>query len=294
MPSLFKRVAFLWRAPRWYSWHLLLRKLGVRRVQTERDGKTFVVPLSSPGGVQLVRPFESWWGPLLRQLLPATTGTFVDVGANVGQTLLWLRSVDEDRPWLGFEPSENSCRTVRALIECNSFRNTELIEAGLSDAAGSGVLYAGGGTDSSATMIRDFSGKLASQQELAMQVRLLCAAELMDQQFAAQVGIVKIDVEGMELEVLRGLKPVFERDRPILIVEVIPTPDDGSERSRRMLQRQEDLTSYVHSMRYRLAQIHPDARLMDVDAPRNDVGLEWSNYCAIPNERYEEIRALFG
>ena len=34
------------------------------------------------------------------------------------------------------------------------------------------------------------------------------------------MGVVKIDVEGFEPSVLRGLKPVFERDRPFILLEL--------------------------------------------------------------------------
>jgi hypothetical protein len=59
-----------------------------------------------------------------------------------------------------------------------------------------------------------------------------------------------------------------------------------------MLERQAKLTAEVLAMGYRLAQIHTDASIKELSAPRNDVGLELSNYLAVPDERRVEIQTL--
>lgn len=41
-----------------------------------------------------------------------------------------------------------------------------------------------------------------------------------------RVGIVKIDVEGAELEVVKSLLNLIERDKPIILIEVLPVHSD--------------------------------------------------------------------
>lgn len=43
------------------------------------------------------------------------------------------------------------------------------------------------------------------------------------------IGIVKIDVEGGELEVLRGLQGTLARHRPLVVCEILPTYDENTE-----------------------------------------------------------------
>lgn len=283
MASLRQRIAYLWGLPNGYRWYLLMRKLGMKRARTQRNGKTFFAPLDTPGGVALIYPVEKWMAPLLQRLLPLAPGTFVDVGANVGQTLLWLRSVDEQRPWIGFEPAPASCESIRGLIRHNDFQNTTLIPAGLSDQAGTGTLHAGGSTDSSAT-IRG----AGVQQDLSIEVKLLHGANLLASELSAPVGILKVDVEGMELEVIRGLKPLLQRDQPLIIFEVLPCSSPAD------LDRGQTLTAELKSLNYRLAQIRPDASLHEVDAPLPDADLASCNYLAAPGVRFSQLMATEG
>src|SRR5690606_34000711 len=50
---------------------------------------------------------------------------------------------------------------------------------------------------------------------------------------------VKIDVEGAELEVLLGLKGVLQRDRPLVLMEVLPTygTDESRQRRQRLIEQ---------------------------------------------------------
>lgn len=288
MPSLKHRIAFIRNSSPGYLWRLLLRKLGKKTLIREHAGKRIVV---APGGIVLADPPERWMEPLLRKVLPATDGIFVDVGANIGLTLMWLRCVDDQRPWLGFEPSREACESIRGLIRLNDFQNTTLVNAGLSDKSGAATLYAAGGTDSSASMIRDFHGDESERQDREYEVEVLNPGTLMDKELSARVGFVKVDVEGMELEVMRGLTPALERDKPLMIFEVLPVEYDGTERATRIKRRQNELTLFVKSAGYRLAQVRPDATINEVEDHLNDA--TGYDYLAIPIERIDEIRGLF-
>lgn len=292
MASLRQRISFLRRVEGSYLWLLILKKLGKKQGRRRHGDRFFCIPFDAPGGIQLMRDGENWMVPILRALLPRVSGTFVDAGANVGQTLLQLRAVDEERPWIGFEPAPSACATIRALIEANQIRNTKLIEAGLSDRAESAVLYGVSGTDGSATMLADYHGPNHPHQSVQTKVQVLDGSTLTDGELGDQVALVKIDVEGMELEVVRGLSKVLERDRPVIICEILPAPEDGTPRVADQRARQQELQGVLRQLRYRLVQIGVHGKFVDVELLDNGPNRHAGNYVILPEERFDELRPL--
>src|SRR5919205_552723 len=55
----------------------------------------------------------------------------VDVGVNIGQTLLKLRSIARDAPYVGFEPNPFCIQFVNELIALNGFDRCVLLPVAL-------------------------------------------------------------------------------------------------------------------------------------------------------------------
>ncbi len=108
-------------------------------------------------GYENIRQWELWMCHLLKKILPLKEGIFIDVGVNIGQTLLKLRSVDSSREYIGFEPNPHCVYYVEALIKENGFLNGRLIPVGLldRDAVLELNLYSDGNTDSQASMVAE-------------------------------------------------------------------------------------------------------------------------------------------
>ena len=145
-------------------------------------------------------------------------GVFLDVGSYFGWYAL---NVARERPRgrvVAFEPVPAS----QALIEENRARNrlpnVRLVRAAAGAAIGEAELElppaANGG-----------SAHLAAGDGAAARTRV--AVTTLDAAVAAQglarVDVVKIDVEGAELEVLRGAAETLRRHRPRLLVELNPS-----------------------------------------------------------------------
>ena len=292
MPTMLQRVRFLRHAGAGYAWQLLLKRCGRKTATRMHGGVRFVIPLQTPGGVQLLRPGESWMLPLLHKLLPKAPGTFVDVGTNVGGTLLRLRAADATRPWIGFEPSPDNCKTVRALAAANAMQNTMLIEAAVSDQDGDGLLHGVSSTDASATLFKGYHGPDYPAQSHVVPVKLVNPANMADTELAARIGVIKIDVEGHEPEVMHGFTPLIQRDRPLVLCEILPVRDDGTARTKDQLRRQAELNADIAALKYRMLHIADDGACADVKEPRNDVTVHEGNYLLLPEERYNELRPL--
>ncbi len=91
-------------------------------------------------------------------------------------------------------------------------------------------------TNGEATLIIPFNGKRCanntgslegSDAAASEQVRVTVAAGRLDDEPIENVGFVKIDVEGHERSVLAGARDLILRDRPAMLVEILPEPTRG-------------------------------------------------------------------
>lgn len=142
---------------------------------------------------------------------------FYDVGANVGFfSVIAARLTGPQGHVVAFEPVATNCALVRYNCRLNSLRNVELIEDAVGDVAGTGNLllarYSGGAALDVASAPPDFAGKVS--------VRVVTLDDLVSQQRIAAPDVVKIDVEGAEIHVLRGMRRVLTERRPVVIFEV--------------------------------------------------------------------------
>lgn len=143
-------------------------------------------------------------------------GTFVDVGANLGQTLGKVLKIDPQRSYLGFEPQIGACHYIERFIKDNSLTSAQVLPIGLSDTNELKSFWASGEADTMASLFGEISGKPQS----IIQTRR--GDEVMSELGVTQVAAIKIDVEGAELQVLHGFKRTIADHQPPLIFEVIP------------------------------------------------------------------------
>jgi FkbM family methyltransferase len=155
--------------------------------------------------------------------------TFVDIGANVGQHSLFM-SAHADRI-LAFEPNPAAAGQLRANIQLNRIGNIELFE------------FALGATDTVAQLGSGFEGNSGSRslmwsadksKNISVEVRR--GDEVLGQMNIERVNLIKMDVEGYELEVFSGIRQVLRRDRPIILFEVIDEENKELLKSKKALE----------------------------------------------------------
>jgi FkbM family methyltransferase len=196
--------------------------------RTEINGRRFSVPIWGEIGTGNLEPSELWMLFLLEKLqhlIRNDGGMFVDVGINLGQTLLKLRSVLPEFKYVGFDPNPECIAYVNALVRLNGFENTTVYPIGLSDRAAVLQLqsYADDTTDSTASLIQDFRPEHKVLRRLNVPVFPMNSLNL-----EGTLRFVKIDVEGAELEVIRGMMDALSRDRPIVLMEILPAYDSDN------------------------------------------------------------------
>lgn len=72
------------------------------------------------------------WAPfVLPSLRPVFEGRFVDVGVNIGQTMLLVKNADAAWEYVGFEPNPISFVVAQQVVRANGLHDYRLVPAGL-------------------------------------------------------------------------------------------------------------------------------------------------------------------
>ena len=143
-------------------------------------------------------------------------GTFIDVGANLGQTLGKVLAIDPTRSYLGFEPQIAACHYLDRFIKDNSLSNAQVLPIGLSESEGLQTFWACGEADTMATLV----ASNGNQSRSVIMTRRGDA--VLSELNVSEISVIKIDVEGAELSVMRGFERTLSTIAPPLIFEVLP------------------------------------------------------------------------
>lgn len=157
---------------------------------------------------------------VLRRLL-APGDTFLDIGANHGAFSLRAASlVGDEGEILAFEPQARLAALVRRSLQASGVRNFGVFELALSDAPGRAELHVPSILDHGSGSASLFSSYFStgSQSRTTVLVSTLDAC-LRDRMLRGKV-VIKLDVEGSELAVLRGARATIERYRPVIVFEL--------------------------------------------------------------------------
>ena len=146
----------------------------------------------------------------------------IDVGANLGYFTLYLARILQSQKGgevHAFEPSPG----VFARLERNASLNPELrvvtTQAAISCSEGTADLYLASQEwgHSAASLV-----PAGVQQIGAVQVTSTTLDRYAERSISGKVGLIKLDCEGSEADALLGAKELIRRDKPDLIVELIP------------------------------------------------------------------------
>jgi FkbM family methyltransferase len=168
---------------------------------------------------------EGWMEPDLYHLLPRLLQrgmTVVDVGANVGIITRQLcRLVGPTGKVFAFEPDPFTFQFLE--FNTRSFSNRQVVQSAISDNHEPAQLYLSpdGATGNSLLNPTNSSGSVS--------VPCISLDEFLERARGATVDVIKIDVEGAELSVLRGMRKTRARLPGLqLIVEYCPKNLQGS------------------------------------------------------------------
>ena len=105
-----------------------------------RIGARHGPPLAIPGGHRAAATLADWspnWkSRLIAAVLARRPGVFVDVGANIGQTLIDFCAANADRSYIAFEPNPQCVEVLNGLVRANDLPQCLVVPVGLSNTTG--------------------------------------------------------------------------------------------------------------------------------------------------------------
>lgn len=198
---------------------------------------------------------------LLRRILRPGM-TFVDVGANIGlHTTIAAHLVGPTGWVLAIEPQADLCSLIEANVRNNGLSNVTVIRTALGRTGGSAVLHQLYEANPGAATLRLHPGEEACTSA-EVSVRTLSAV-LEGLQLPPTEIVVKIDVEGAELEVLEGAEQYLARRAPaVVLIECV------DHHLQRFGAGSLELLRKLASLGYRLSALHRGRRVDVVPSPR--------------------------
>jgi FkbM family methyltransferase len=254
-------------------------------------GRPIRVPLQFGAGWEHLRMAEVWLFEGMQLVLNGRPGAFVDVGVNVGHTLVKLKAIDPAREYVGFEPNPHCLRYTQQLIAVNRFTRSTLVPVGISNRTGIMKLFMTPDADPSATIVEGF--REPDRYARAVPVPVFVGDEVLETLGVGGVAVVKIDVEGGELDVLEGLRNTLTRTSPYVFCEVLPVFDPHSEMGRFRLERQTKLQALLDDLGYAIFRIYFDTTVEPLDEFGIHADMTRSNYVFVPRSELAAFRRLF-
>jgi FkbM family methyltransferase len=267
-------------------WHFNLK------IKRKVNGTSINVPVIHGLGYDNLNVTELWMTQVLKLLLTHYHGTFVDVGINVGQTLIKLKTVQPDADYIGFEPNPTCIYYVNTLVAANGFSDCRIYPVGLGseNAILQLNLYTETETDSAASLVEDFRPQEKIYRRMYVPVYTFEAVSKTAN--LKNISIVKIDVEGAELEVLQGLQVVLSTLRPAIVMEILPAYSTDNKTRVNRQQMIEDLLRAVNYNIYRIIKSKNHVEKFDkLDSIGVHSNREWCEYLMLPSEKSAILKA---
>jgi FkbM family methyltransferase len=147
---------------------------------------------------------------------------FVDVGANIGYySVLASRLVGDAGRVVTIEASPAFHERLLQQVRLNGCRNVRALNVAVSDERKTLTFVLASSQNMGANSIVPYEGPAES----SFTVEALPMAEVLDDEDVARARVIKIDVEGAEGSVVRGLAPLLGKLRPDAEVTVEVTPE---------------------------------------------------------------------
>ena len=238
-PALVRELPARYRAYAWYSrmagsntsrhvpgGSFLLRTLKSLGSTTKArirgiDGLTVVTDFADERILEVIHEIrgENTEYRVMRSLL-STGGTFVDVGANFGTfSLLASRLVGPSGKVIAIEPQRRLAGMLGESVELSGVTNCEIVQAAAGRGSGNATLLVPRDDSGRAGFFQRFSGNRA-HDEIPVKVKPI---DVILSGSTDRMGLMlKIDVEGSELDVLDGASITIEALRPAIMIELNP------------------------------------------------------------------------
>jgi FkbM family methyltransferase len=193
-----------------------------------KNGVSFTALIKEGVGIMnFIEDYETWFDDILTKIIEKEDAVFIDIGANIGQTMLKVLPRYPNIRYYGIEPNPHCITYLKALVDINKFKHAKIIESAISDADGEIELLTRYGDDILATTTHSF--RKFTKYAVKTKVAMTTGDAVIKAENLTQVDIIKIDIEGGESKAISGLMDTIKRFQPYIICEILPlsTEDEG-------------------------------------------------------------------
>lgn len=215
-----------------------------------------------PGLYLAIERYREWvnWDKRVYLSFIRPGDVVLDVGANVGaHTVFFSHLAGPHGRVLSFEPIPENVGAMHALLARRArFDNVTVVQAAVGNPgdADTAVLRVPGKDSTQASLQLQSTGSWSSEPDIRS---IACPITALDANPRVKplenVAFLKIDVEGGELDVLRGAAATIARHRPLIYCEVY------EEWTRSFGYGPSDLMQFARSLGYREARVITDGRV---------------------------------
>jgi len=252
----------------------------------KRNKRRIKVPIINGLGFHNLVVLEKWMDDLISSILKIQEGAFIDVGANLGQTLLNVICNNGGRiDYFGFEPNYTCCNYLYELIRVNRLPNCHVIPVGLSNNDGIFKLFAKSESGREGSFVKGFRPELS--YSYAKYASFSSGDTVIPTLGISSISIIKIDVEGGELEVIQGLLKTIRNLKPFIICEILSTT--GQFRRNRASQ----LYKIIIGENYVIYNILNDGNIKNIDKEIMIHNSSLSNFLFVPNNMDYVFKSIF-
>jgi FkbM family methyltransferase len=199
---------------------------------------------------------------------------FLDVGANAGYYTMMAASIIGDQGRVhAFEPNPEVAALLRVSVQCGKFTERVVVAAmALGARAGSATLYLP--HEAWNTGEASLLHTAWTSRERTLTVPVATLDDYCERNGVSRIRLIKMDVEGAELEVLEGARSVLKNLRPeALLCEFFPA---------RRPEAQVQVLELLSGCGYRSFIVNHDGSLRPHDGSLPD--WEWGNLCFLASD----------
>ena len=195
----------------------------------------YIGPLIARG-----REWDGWMRGDIRRCHKPNTD-IIDIGANIGYNTLMFSDYG---PVVSFEPVFHEIVSLN--VKNNSLRHpVQVIPCALSDEKSVSEIHIPSRGCQSETLI-NYGGTSFNHDEDLKGEGMDVSCERLDDIYTGIPSIMKIDVEGHELQVLKGATDTIKKHKPVLLIEIHGFSEDN------------DVHTYIKSLGYKDPKMRPD------------------------------------
>jgi FkbM family methyltransferase len=200
--------------------------------------------------------------------------TFIDVGANDGlYTLFASRRVGSTGRVIAIEPSSREFTRLERNLLLNYTSNVSALRLAASNREGAAALHLAGFGHEGLNTLGEFAYSI--DEQTVEEIGMTTLDGICEKNQLGRIDVLKIDVEGGELNVLKGAKTALAQHKPLILLEIVEAALKHQDASR------EAVLDFLASLGYRFLIFGPTGR----PEPVASVTVDGVNIVALHQDR---------